>query len=229
MMLRSKCWAAWLVADLIVVGCSCAADGSAVRVDDCHSTEEGCASDAPIEVWDALAVESGFETMPENFFRFGDFACTYTPVQPPRTIDGLVEYVTLVLRGKIASIVPARQRPVNGMAQYDVYMNVQVDEVLKGEYGSDHLFVNMLCAHGGKVAGLMRTIPTEEFVFFLGGPHEGDFPTEFFSLAFHGLGIVGESEDGLAYMHSWSFETERPSLAAYRSLDDLAATIRDSQ
>ena len=99
---------------------------------------------------------------------------------------------------------------------------------MKGDE-KDQLLVNDFCAHGGKLAGLRATRPSEPLLFFLDGPWPLNpsapvDPSEelAFGLLRRHLGIVRVEADGLEF----AFQLGRESnalVAAFSELQDAAA------
>ena len=196
----------------------------------CHRRPEGCAPDAPLESWDWLAQEQGFPANGAYFFGHSDTACSVTPGVLPQTLEELVALSARIFVGSYEEVVPLLRQGFIGYAQYVVFYRLGVVSTVKGP-ADGGLLLEDICAHGGKVAGLMRSLPDDRFVFFLSGPYmNGGLANpgpESFNHVARGLGVVGERGGRLEFMHAGpsGLETLREALAGYGSLDELVEAI----
>ncbi len=198
-----------LLAVLLVVGCNAVDD---VEVDG--------------EDWNGIARDRGFETQPDDFFRFAGSACIVDLVRQPTSLADVASLSNQIVLGEVVEVVPVAR--FEGSGDYRVRYRVAVDQALTGEE-LDTLLVDEPCAHAGKVAGMRNSIPSGQFLFILDGPYAADpgNPQEdeelAFALTFYRFGVVGESGGGLVFPYGESQELLRGLV----SMDDAVAALFD--
>ncbi|MDD9934662.1 MAG: hypothetical protein OXT09_13720 [Myxococcales bacterium] len=201
--------AAWLLVLLLVVACN--------AIDD---------TEVDGEDWNGIARDRGFETQPDDFFRFAGSGCIVDLVRQPTSLVDVASLSNQIVLGEVVEVVPVAR--FEGSDDYRVRYRVAVDETLAGD-DMETLLIDEPCAHAGKVAGMRNSIPSAQFLFILDGPYAADpgNPQEdeelAFALTFYRFGVVGESGGGLVFPYGESQELLRGLV----SMDDAVAALFD--
>jgi hypothetical protein len=173
--------------------------------------------------WAKVATTHGFETVPDDFYRFLELACNVEPADPPANLQQLGKAADLIAIGRITAIVVHR-RENDVLVPYTVALELALDDVVRGKADSMRIQVPATCAPAGKVEGLRNSIPDSSALFILtaGADDKGTL----FDFAFHYLGVVVENSNGLSFpLIGDSKEIVPPNLDGYSSLIELANGI----